>query len=313
MQKEAIGKKGLVFNVQKYSVHDGPGIRTIVFLKGCPLYCWWCSNPEGQGYKPEMAYHERFCTKCYQCIEVCPESAIIKKDDGTLETIRSLCTSCGKCVDICPANARKIFGDYVSVDEVLADVNKDSVFYRRSGGGLTVSGGEPLAQADFVRELLKKAKEEYRLHTAIESTCYAQPEVLRSVLQYVDYVFCDLKHIDSVKHQELTGVSNELILNNIRMIVDDFLPAKELVLRLPLIPTINNDTENLLGIARFIKSLNKDVPLEVLPYHELGKGKYEALGKTYSLANSKIEAPSKEYLEHVHEIFKSQGVNIINT
>lgn len=315
MQKETIGKiEGLIFNTQKYSVHDGPGIRTLVFMKGCPLRCLWCSNPEGQNPWPEVAYYERLCTHCYRCVEICPNGAIKILEDNRLETLRDKCTNCGLCVKVCSTSARKIFGRYVTVDEILDIVKKDAIFYIRSEGGITVGGGEPLVQAEFVKELLRRAKEVYGIHTTIETSLYAKSDVMMNVLKYVDFIFCDIKHIDTVKHRQLTGVSNEQILDNIRLIVEKLLPEnKELVIRVPIIPKINDDMENLTGIAEFIKSLDKNIKLELLSYHELGKQKYKALDRKYLLEDLEIKPPSKEYIEKVEGILKDKGINVIHT
>lgn len=315
MQKETTSKnKGIIFNTQKYSVHDGPGIRTLVFMKGCPLRCLWCSNPEGQKPLPEMAYYKKLCVRCYKCVEICPNGAIKIQKDGNLKTLRDKCTNCGSCVKVCSASARRIFGSYITVDEVLEDVKKDAIFYRRSGGGITVGGGEPLAQAEFVKELLRKAKEEYGIHTAIETCAYAKPDVMMSVLKYVDFIFCDIKHIEPIKHRQLTSVSNKQILSNIRLIVSELLPkGKEIVIRVTVIPKINDDLEDLLGIAEFIKKLEKNIKVELLPYHELGKQKYKALDGKYPLEDLRINPPSKEHIEKIKKVLMKKGINVVKT
>jgi pyruvate formate lyase activating enzyme len=200
------------------------------------------------------------------------------------------------------------------VNEVLDIVKKDAIFYRRSEGGITVGGGEPLAQGEFVKELLRRAKEVYGIHTVIETCAYTRPNVVMSVLKYVDFIFCDLKYIDPVKHRQLTGVSNEQILNNIRLIVGKLLPEeKELVIRVPIIPKLNDDLENLLGIAEFIKSLDKNIKVELLPYHELGKQKYKALDRKYPLEDLEIKPPSKEYIEKVKRVLVEKGIRVVKT
>jgi len=305
--------KGLIFNIQRYSIHDGPGIRTLVFIKGCPLRCLWCCNPEGQLPKPEIMYFENLCIRCGACVKVCPNNASIFRD-GKVVILRDLCKACGACVKVCPNNARRLVGNYVTVDEVLNEVVKDMKFYARSGGGLTVGGGEPLTQPEFVKELLRRAKEEYYIHTAIETSLYASAEVVRKVLKYVDYIFVDIKHMDPEKHRELTGVSNELILNNIRLIVNELRDEKDIVIRIPIIPGVNDDRENLNNIANFIKSLKKEIPVELLSYHELGKFKYAALGKEYPLNKYKsISTPSKEYIEEISKYLNSLGIKVIKT
>jgi len=306
--------KGLIFNIQRYSVHDGPGIRTLVFVKGCPLRCLWCCNPEGQVAQPEIMYYENLCIRCGRCVEVCPTGASVIKD-GKVIILRELCRACGTCVKVCPTGARKLVGSYVTVDEVLAEVVKDMKFYVRSGGGLTVGGGEPLSQPQFVKELLRRAREEYYINTAIETSLYSPPDVVREVLTYVDYIFIDIKHIDPMKHRELTGVSNELILNNIRLVVRELLDkGKEVVIRVPIVPSVNDDESNLSGVAKFIKSLGRDVPVEFLAYHEFGKSKYRALGREYPLDSYRgVFIPTKEYISNIARYVSSLGVKVIKT
>jgi len=303
--------KGLIFDIQRFSVHDGPGIRTLVFFKGCPLRCLWCCNPEGQNPWPEIAYFEKECIKCYRCVAACPNNAIIIEPDGSLRTLKERCTNCGSCTKVCPTNARRLIGKWVTVDEVLKVVSKDMVFYRRGGGGLTLGGGEPLMQPEFARELLQRAKYEYGLHTAIETSMYSSPEVMLEVLKYVDFIFADIKHIDPESHKKLTGVDNRVILNNIRLCVERFVSeGKEFVIRVPIIPTLNDQKENLLSIANFLKSLKADVKVELLAYHELGKFKYKALSREYPLERTGIKPPSKEYMQILKETLEKEGLQV---
>ncbi len=306
--------KGLIFNIQKYSIHDGPGIRTLVFVKGCPLRCLWCCNPEGQTPQPEIMYYRNLCVSCGMCTKVCPRGASVFRDNSVVYN-RELCTSCGACVRVCPTGARKLVGKYVTVDEVLSEVLKDMKFYVRSGGGLTVGGGEPLTQHEFVKELLRRAKE-YAIHTAVETSLYAGPHIVKEVLRHTDYLFVDIKHVDPTKHLELTGVSNELILSNIRYVLSESLvDVSSFVIRIPIIPSVNDDYGSLRGIAEFIRSLKHEVSVELLPYHELGKHKYEALGREYALSNPiwKVFIPSKEYLESISKFLTSLGVKLVST
>ncbi|MCS7108299.1 MAG: glycyl-radical enzyme activating protein [Sulfolobales archaeon] len=305
--------KGLIFNVQRYSIHDGPGIRTLVFIKGCPLRCLWCCNPEGQLARPEVMYFRNYCTRCRKCVEVCPAGAI-KLRNGDVVFDKNLCNSCGTCVEVCPNNARKLVGMYVTVDDILKEVLKDMKFYARSGGGLTVGGGEPFSQHEFLKELLWKAKE-YSIHTAVETSLYTSTNLISGVMKHVDYLFVDIKHIDPVKHMKLTGVSNELILNNIRYVIEEgLIGPKDFVIRIPIIPNVNDDHENLKGISEFISSLKYEVSVELLPYHELGKHKYEALGRDYPLSSlTSVFIPPKEHMIKVIEFLTSLGVRIVNT
>ena len=204
-----------IFNFQKFSLHDGPGIRTIVFLKGCPMRCPWCSNPEGLSPKKELAFVERLCTQCFRCEKTCQQQAI-HWEENSLNIDRERCLLCGDCVENCEGNALMIYGKEYSVDEILEEVTKDRMFFKRNNGGLTVSGGEPFYHYDFTYELLEKAKREHQLHTAIETTCYVREEQLRRIVKYVDRFFCDIKIIDAVRHKTVIGISNDVILNNIR-------------------------------------------------------------------------------------------------
>ncbi|MFA6505466.1 MAG: glycyl-radical enzyme activating protein [Treponemataceae bacterium] len=304
-------EKVLVFNIQRYSVHDGPGIRTIVFLKGCPLNCPWCSNPEGKRFQRDILHNANLCRKCGRCLRECPAGAISMQEAGIVID-RSECTFCGSCVKVCRTDALKIFGNPMSADEILACVIKDESFYKHSGGGLTVSGGEPLAHAGFLLQLLKKAKNEYLLNTAIETSCYASEEALRRVIDYIDYFLVDIKLIDSARHQKVLGVPNESILKNIRTIADEY-PDKPLVLRMPVIPTVNDDRENILGISGFLTGLKRRIPIELLPYHEFGKAKYAGIGDVYSLDCGTVVVPDKDYMNGIEAAFTEAGVTVIHT
>lgn len=311
--KREVSQKALVFNIQRYCVHDGPGIRTIVFLKGCPLHCPWCANPEGISQQQELYYNSNLCKKCGRCQEACHSGAIAFCGDDEVQIQRDMCTLCGKCVEVCQTGALKIFGSYMSVQEILEVVCKDEVFYKRSGGGLTVSGGEPWSWPAFLRLLLKTAKKEYQLHTAVETTCYTSEKALCSVIEFVDYIISDIKLIDSRRHKDTLGVSNELILRNIRLVVDKYLDGRRMLLRMPVIPSINDDKDNIYGISQFIRDLKKPLSLELLPYHEFGRTKYRGLGLRYPLEGQKIEVPTKEYMAKIEELFLKEGVEIVHT
>ncbi len=210
---------GIVFNIQKYSVHDGPGIKTIVFMKGCPLHCSWCSNPESQFFQPELAFNSGKCLgieKCKHCINICPEKAIAEEADGKININRTLCKNCVEvCVPFCPALALITYGESRTVDSVIKAVEEDSMFYTRSGGGLTLSGGEPLAQKDFALALLRQAKK-HRIKTSIETCGYVAKEVMLEAASYLNSMMFDIKHMDTAKHQQATGQGNERVLENIK-------------------------------------------------------------------------------------------------
>ncbi len=291
--------QGCIFNIQRYSLHDGPGIRTIVFIKGCSLRCAWCANPEGQVKQPELMFDRRLCTKSGHCVEVCPNQAI-KLLDGEIVTDRNICKGTGKCVEVCPAGARQIIGKYVSVAEVLDEVRKDELFYRNSGGGVTISGGEPLTQPEFVRELLKSCWE-VGLHTAIETAGYGSWERLRYVAEFANLVLYDIKHMNPRLHKQFTGVSNSLILRNAKRIADE----KKLIIRVPVVVGFNDSEADIREIAKFSRGLANVSAVELLPYHRLGVHKYEKLDRKYEWVSL---PPSNNYIETLKEMVQSEGL-----
>ncbi|MBQ1311639.1 MAG: glycyl-radical enzyme activating protein [Blautia sp.] len=295
-----------VFNIQSYSIHDGPGIRVTVFVKGCPLRCVWCANPESNLSKPQLLCFKDKCTACGRCIPKCPNHAIsIKEKDGKVYafTDRSLCRDCGQCVDACLNEAREMAGEEMSVETVLNRVLKDKLFMKSSGGGMTLSGGEMLFCPDFSENLLMAAREE-GLHTAVESSCFASRQVIDRVFPHVDLALCDLKHMDSRKHREYTGVPNETILENIRHIYHDL--KVPIWARVPCITGYNDDKVNIAATAKFVREeLGEDVRVCLLPYHRLGESKNESLGKDI---NWSIEIPTEEYMLELKELVEKYGL-----
>lgn len=273
----------VVFDISRYMIEDGPGIRTNVFFKGCPLRCKWCSNPFGLSRTPEIAYNRRKCTLCGKCVEVCPEQACTIEGDHIV-TDRDRCTACGACAEACLTHARVIMGKEYTAKEVIKRVQADAAFYRRNGGGITLSGGEVLMQAEGAREILRLARASM-IHTAIETSAYAPWERLELLLPMCDVVFVDLKHIDSEAHVRLTGVSNDLILQNIRHVAAYAAEhdSAQFVLRLPVIHPLNDDHPTMHTTARFIADLPGKVTINILPYHKLGITKYEMIDLPYPL------------------------------
>ncbi len=279
MAKNNTGKelKGLIFNIQRYSIHDGPGIRTTVFFKGCPLSCFWCQNPESQAMKPEILFDRHRCTACGQCVIACPAGTNSLADDST-KINRNKCTGCGKCVEICPNEARKITGRYVTVGEVREEVLRDSKFYENSGGGITLSGGEPALQAEFALQLLRRCKER-GLHTALDTCGYVPSQTMQELLEYIDLVLYDIKCLDTTKHSKATGKPNDLIIANAKKIAAY---KRDIWVRIPLIPGFNDSPEDIRAIAQFVRKELGAVRIDLHPYNKLGEGKYSRLRQSWS-------------------------------
>ncbi|MBE9505818.1 MAG: glycyl-radical enzyme activating protein [Chloroflexi bacterium] len=273
---------GLVFDIQRYSLHDGPGLRTLVFLKGCPLRCLWCSNPESQERAPELLYDAARCTMCLACVRACPSGALSHTEGQALVYDRERCTVCGACVRACPSEARRIVGSTMAVDEVLSVVLRDMPFYRRSGGGVTLGGGEPTYQAAFARSLLDRFSN-HGLNTAIETCGQAETRAFLSVAQAADRVYFDIKHLNRDTHIALTGVSNELILDNLTALLH---VHGDVVVRYPLVPGCNDGDSDLRALADHLLRVPRVPPVEFVPYHRFGEHKYRLLGRDYELAGT---------------------------
>ena len=291
--------RGRVFNIQHYSVHDGPGIRTIVFLKGCPLSCAWCSNPESQKLQSELAYNVNKCIglqECGRCYQVCPHGAIVRKDNNKISINRQRCQECFLCVPECPSKALHTFGDLKSIDEVLKVVEADGAFYARSGGGMTISGGEPFMQAEFTIELLKEAKRR-RINTAIETSGYTDWATLKKACDYLNTILFDIKSMNDEKHVLFTNVSNKLILENFAQLCEEF-PKLDILVRTPVIPGFNDSATDIIGIIDYIKD-KPNVRYEILPYHPLGQPKYEYLDREYTLGGIKLNGETEQSLKEI--------------
>jgi len=274
--------EGIVFNVQRYSLQDGPGLRTLVFLKGCPLHCAWCSNPESQRCQPELLYDEARCTLCGECARVCPTGAILTSDSGALTFDDVLCTVCGACVRVCRQDARRIAGNLVSEGQVVDMVLRDMPFYRRSGGGVTLGGGEPTQQPEFACAILRQLKLS-GVDTAIETCGHAESDAFMAVVELADHVLFDVKHADSVRHTELTGVDNESILANLATLLHR---NSDVTVRYPLVPCCNDTESELRQFAALVLGLPRVLPVELVPYHRLGEHKYRLLRRDYLLAGT---------------------------
>ena len=302
MTKPFLVTTGIIFNIQRYSIHDGPGIRTTVFLKGCPLNCWWCQNPESQTDKQEMIFWEDRCIGCALCSINCPSGAISMKD-GKPVTNRNECIMCGKCSRICPARAREIMGSKVSADDVIKEIEKDLIFYEESGGGATFSGGEPLSQSEFLGALLDGCKEK-KIHTAVDTSGYIPWKILERLNSKIDLFLYDLKIMDDKRHKKYTGVSNNLILENLKKLC---LVHHNIFIRFPIIPGINDDDQNIREMGEFLSSL-KIAQINLLPYHFMGIDKYKRLERIYKLAD--IHSPSKEKLSDISTILRNFNLKV---
>jgi len=293
---------GTVFNIQRYSIHDGPGIRTTVFLKGCPLNCWWCQNPESQLSGQEMIFWGDRCIGCRACSLNCPSGAIQMKNKKPV-TDKNKCNLCGECSRNCPAQAREIIGEKLTAEEVIKEIEKDLVFYEESGGGVTFSGGEPLKQSEFLKSLLNCCQEK-KIHTAVDTSGYISWEILDKIIPKVDLFLYDLKIMDSKKHKKYTGVYNEIILENLKKLSSIH---NNIFVRFPVIPGINDDYQNIREIGEFLSSL-KITQVNLLPYHHIGMDKYKRVGRTYKLAD--IRSPSKEKLSEIFAILRKFNLNV---
>lgn len=287
---------GIVFNIQKCSIHDGPGIRTLVFLKGCYLSCQWCANPESQKFKPEIMNFYSKCIGCGQCYQICPFKAIYKSAKG-FAIDREKCSDCGLCVEECYAESKKIMGKEMSPDQVFQEIRKDKVFYKGiANGGVTFSGGEPFLHADFLKETCQKCKDE-RINTAVETCGYAEFDQIKEVLPYLDSIFFDIKHYNTDLHKKYTGQSNEKILDNLKKINEYNIP---ITVRTPIIPGCNDSEKNIMEIAKICAALSSVKQYELLAYHELGLSKYDSLERPYLLRG--VKTPKLSEMEKLVKI-----------
>ena len=297
-------EKGLVFHITHGSFVDGYGIRTTVFLKGCPLRCAWCCNPEGQASYPELKYTIKDCNNCGRCIDVCPKNAI--KVNPLLEKVqidRKLCDNCGACIGVCYTGSLQYFGTYYTVDELFDIIKKDEQYYRSSGGGVTIGGGEPTFQPDFTYAFMKKCRQNY-IHVAIDTCGYAVAENQFKILTEADLLLYDLKGLDTITHAKNTGVSNEIILFNLIKLAD---MGKSIIIRIPVIPELNVNETNIRDIGALLKQLKSIERVDLLPYHTYGVIKYEQLGKKYALSTA---VDAQLFTKNIKQILESFGLNV---
>ena len=296
--------KGIIFDVKRYAIHDGPGIRTTVFLKGCPLQCQWCQNPEGIEPGPEIFVRQKLCAEdCDACVSACPQGAI-SKDGNSIEIDRAKCDFCGKCEDACVYEALEIVGREVTVAEALAEMERDRVFFDESGGGITFSGGEPLMQLDFLLALLPEIKKR-NIHVTLDTSGFVSFKDLERVSDQVDLFLYDLKIMDDEKHKEYTGVSNRIILENLRELTER---GKPVAVRIPLISGVNDDDQSIQLLTEYLRSLKNIKQISLLPYHSGGCEKYRNLRKEDSLKT--FQPPSGKRIDEIEKILIEAGFSV---
>ncbi len=295
--------RGIVFDVQGYAIYDGPGIRTCVYLKGCPLQCYWCHNPESHKPAPEPAYNPRLCRSCGTCVKACPQQALMMDKEGKVLRDHDRCLVCGTCARDCPERAMEIIGEDTTAGQVVKKVMLDRPFFENSGGGVTVTGGEPLFQKDFLFAVLDLLKNE-EVHTAIETCGFFSKDLLKPLVEKTDLFLYDIKHIDPAKHEQGTDVSNETILENFRQIVSMAGPDR-IIPRIPLVPGFNADQETAKAIAGFLADAGYRGEVHIMPYHGWARDKYEKLGRLdYFRDPGKL---AEEDLEKVKSVFSEAG------
>ncbi len=298
---QIIMKKGVVFDIERYTIHDGPGIRTTVFFKGCPMQCWWCHNPEGQEPRPELIYRENRCIDCGECVRSCSRKALSHVSQH-ISIQREKCILCDVCAQKCPSEALSIAGKKLSVEETIKEIEKDMVFYEESEGGVTFSGGEPLLQPDFLNMVLNECNER-GIHTALDTSGYATHNIIDRISRKVDLFLYDIKMMDDAKHRKYTGVSNKSILQNLKKLAKN---GSDLVITLAIIPGINDDEKNIANTAEFLSSLSNVKYVSLLPYHKAGVDKYKSLNRLYKLTQTK--PPSRQKMKTIEEKLKDYGL-----
>jgi len=296
--------KNIVIEIQRWSVSDGPGTRTVIFFKGCPLHCPWCANPESQGRQPQIGIFPSRCVECRACARQCPEDVAIPAKDGAFTG--DLCLHCGECIKVCHAGARAWLGEEMTATRLIQIIKKDMVFYRKSSGGVTFSGGEPLTQPDFLKAVIEECQK-LGIHVAIETCGFFSWESAEDTVRLADFVLFDIKHMDDKTHKAVTGVANKRILENAKKIAQLDIP---MVIRIPVIPSINDSKENIKATAEFVRDhLPGASGIEILPYHRLGLSKYAALGLAYKLHH--IEPPDDAHMEMLRDLITAEGVACI--
>ncbi|MDR0648843.1 MAG: glycyl-radical enzyme activating protein [Synergistaceae bacterium] len=299
------GQQGIVFDFKRYALHDGPGIRVSVHLKGCPLSCLWCHNPESQAFEPRPLFRQDRCIGCLACASACPEGAVSASSGGIL-TDAALCVAAGRCADVCPSGAREMCGKRVSVGETARQVLKERVFFEQSGGGVTLTGGEPLCQPEFTLALLRWCKSR-EIHTALDTSGFADPSVVMEAARSTDLFLCDVKIMDADKHREFTGVDNDIILSNISMLSGS---GAAIWARMPFIPGLNSDAKNIRSAGKFLSGLNSvlQINLFLLPYHGAAEDKHDRWKMKFDLCG--LAPPTENSLRNAAATLESFGLRV---
>ena len=284
-----------VFNIQRYSIHDGPGIRTTVFFKGCPLKCIWCHNPESQKFDKEIMIYKDRCISCGYCIKSCKNKAIDNYDN---------CTLCEECTENCPTNARQIVGKEMTITDIINEIQKDRIFFDQSKGGVTLSGGEPLSQGVFLKDLVVELKSK-RINIILDTSGYSKWEVLENIAPYIDLFLYDLKVVNNEKHKKYTGVSNEIIIENLKKLSTI---GKEIFIRIPIIPSLNDSEEDIQDFINLLKEVKNFNHIDLLPYHNISMEKYKRLGVKYDIEH--VKKPTKEQMESIRDKFQNEGFRV---
>ncbi len=292
---------GIVFDVKRYTLHDGPGIRVSIHLKGCPLACWWCHNPESQSYSPQLLFREDRCIACNACVAACPNGAV-SVESGALVTDPAACTGTGVCADVCPSGAREICGRRMRVSQVMEQILKERLFFEQSGGGVTLTGGEPLGQPEFAKGILQACKAS-ELHTAVDTCGFVGRSVLMDVLPYTDLFLYDLKHMDPEMHRKYTGVDNAVILDNLLALGE---AGAAIWARIPFIPGINTDEKNIRATGEFLRGVKGVRQVHLLPYHNAAEDKHGRWNMPYKLEG--VYAPTEHALRAAAKLLESYGV-----
>lgn len=291
--------KATIFNIQKFSIHDGPGIRTVVFFKGCPLHCSWCSNPESQSTQVQLTYNSSLCQHCLTCLHQCPTHAITHQNNQICFDVKK-CVLCMQCIQACPMQAIDKEGEDEELDEIVQEVLKDLPFYEESGGGVTFSGGEFLSQPQAALALAHQLKVQH-IHLACETTGYCDHETFKTVIEPFDLLLFDMKHYDSKKHQHYTGVPNELIIQNMTYAVTH---GKEVIARIPVIPEVNHQLEDAIQFSQLLQKIGIK-RIDLLPFHQFGQNKYDLLNKPYEMKDTPALHP--EDLKEYQQVFLDNG------